>query len=131
MPFTLAAAEQGHVLHIVYTDPWTLGDVRTAIAHSERYFDQVDFKVHTLVDISATRMTPSMIGLRDVFILTHHNIGAVVIVGAAAAYRIIIELIFQFYKLKHYAFFNSEDEAWCYLRKVIASEDASAMPEQL
>jgi hypothetical protein len=131
MPFTLTVAEQGHVLHVVYTDPWTLDDVRTVIARSEHYFNQVDFRVHTLVDISATRMTPSMLGLRDVLILTHRNIGAVAIVGAARAYRIIVELIFQFYKLKHYGFFNSEDEGWCYLRKLIANENDPAMTEEL
>src|SRR5438067_13550921 len=45
-------------LHITFTDPWGISDLRSALATTASYLDTISHNVHRLVDVSGSRRIP-------------------------------------------------------------------------
>ncbi len=123
MPITMDIVEDGRVFYLVLSDPWDGQDLDPVFAQVRRYLDEVDHKVHTLANMNATRMTPSMPRIRDTVVLAHQNSGVFAVVGASRITRMLAEMVFSFFHFTAYAFFETEEDAWQYIREAICKED--------
>src|SRR5690349_1195029 len=124
MPATLELVENGHVINAVIAQPWQLQDVLEAYETETKWRDQAAWKLHTLLDIR--RAPPSPKGVlslaRQSPSLIHPRRGAVAVVGGSAFGRTIVEMACRIAGFNHVRFFASPDDAWKYLRQVLAEE---------
>lgn len=128
MPITAETRDDGHVRYFVITDPWQTSDLIAQYPADREYRDSVDFTVHMLMNISQMKhIPPGLLAARkDAPALSHRRSGYLVMIGAGTFPRVMAETIF---KLAHYdraVFFDTEEEGWAYIRKVIAEERVSA-----
>ena len=124
MPINCELRESGHVVYIVASDPWTAAELRAAYRIETPFFDAVGHRVHTLANLAETHHVPAgVLGARSgsphVF---HPNRGEIAIVGASSLLRALLETAVRVVRFQGLHFFDTEDEAWDYLRAVIARE---------
>jgi hypothetical protein len=125
MPVTMEYVENGRVLLYTFTDPWDAQDLMGFYAETRAYLDKAEHKVHTLVDVRNARRVPTRVmDLRRGPDWSHPNSGHVAVVGAATAISIFVQAVFRISRFDRVQFFNTMDEAWTYLRKLIAAEEA-------
>jgi hypothetical protein len=123
MPTTVALIEDGHIIHYVFADPWTLDDMVLITREGKHFYDRSDHKIHVLLDVSRTRkVPPGILTARNNPDMTHPNSGHIAIVGAAGIIKAIGELIVKTTNMSKIGFYTSEQEAWVYLRQLIAKE---------
>ena len=128
MPITAETRENGRVRYYVITDPWKTNDLIAEYPGDQAYRDSVDFTVHMLMNISQMKhIPPGLLAARkDAPALKHRRSGYLVMIGAGTFPRVMAETIF---KLAHYeraVFVDTEEEAWAFIRKVIAEERVAA-----
>src|SRR5258708_17571894 len=134
MPVTLRICEDGHVFHYVYTDPWDLRELLRLDAEQVRpHLESVNYKVHSVVDLRGSHEMPSGILRTRVMLagMRHPNSGVAAVVGASQFVRVLNEVVTRLSRFDRGAFFETEDQAWNYIRDLIAKERQSgtgAMP---
>lgn len=123
MPASVELTENGHVLHYVFTDPWTLEDMVVVTRQGKLHYDQSAHKIHVLLDVTqARRVPPCVLTARSNPDLTHSNSGHIVIVGASGVVKAMGDLIVKVIGTKKVSFHEDETEAWASLRAIIAEE---------
>ncbi len=126
MPTKVELRENGRVLHYIFTEPWTLKDMEEAAAKARTYYDAADRKLHVLFDARAISSLPSgLLRARNNPDMRHPNSGHIAVVGASTVLQVIAETILRITRFQRARFFQSEDEAWAYLRRIIAEEEAN------
>ena len=123
MPVIDKLCDNGQILYRIVYDPWEIEDLLSADEAVRRHYDQTTCKVHLLTNISGVhRIPPAVYRLGRGMMLTHANSGLIVVVGATTLGRRLSETVFRIARVDRAAFFDSEEDAWAYLRKIIASE---------
>ena len=123
MPISLELVEDGHILYYVYSDPWTVEDLTSLTPRVMDYYNQASHKIHTLGDATKLRQVPpGALRVRSVPNLSHPNSGDIAIAGASLLVETISTTIFRLVHFNRVKFFQNADEAWAYLRTVIAEE---------
>ena len=128
MPVTVENREDGHVRYYVVTDPWKTSDLTAHYPGDRAYRDSVDFTVHMVMNVSKMKQIPPglLAARKDAPALRHHRSGYLIMIGAGGFARVMAETIF---KLAHYdraVFFDTEQEGWDYIRKVLAEQKVMA-----
>jgi hypothetical protein len=124
MPVTVKFLEGEHVFYMKIEDPWTMDHIATAFDEAVPHFDKATFKVHTLANVTSTRnLPPGVLSIRQGNpTLVHPNRGHAAVVGANNFVKSIGDAVTRIARFKSVQFFNTEEDAWAYLRKLIAQE---------
>src|SRR3954466_7654450 len=97
MPVTRELRNDGRVSYYVLTDTWVAADLSGLYPADNKYRDTAPFKVHTVMNLSATRNVPhNVISVRqNAPAFTHPNSGQLVMIGAHSFVRTMAEMIFR------------------------------------
>jgi hypothetical protein len=127
MPVTLELVENSHVMLFTFTDPWDVKELIAIYPTSQAYLDNATHKVHTLTDVRNARHVPSgILTARRGPDWSHPSSGHVVIVGAVLLISTFARTVLRLVHFERVHFFETMDEAWIFLRKAIAEEQATA-----
>lgn len=128
MPVTMELRENGRVLYWVITDPWKVKDLIPLVRETRRLFDSARHKIHSLTNDIHTRQIPAgVLRLREVGPWSHPASGQLAVVGLPALGTALLDVIAPVTCFDRAKYFNTEEEAWAYLRQAIAEED---LPQQ-
>ena len=121
MPVSLETRENGHVQYYVVTDPWTVTDLVSHYPVDKIYRDSVPFKVHTVVNIKDSHQLPPgvMDARRGSAGLTPTS-GLLIVFGANPIAKLLIETAVRLARYSKLRFFDTEDDAWNFIRQWIA-----------
>ena len=124
MPVTVEPRENGRVLYSVYSDPWTITDMDKAHEFQISYYDTAPYKVHHLLNVTNARsIPPGIMRARTTSPeFSHPNSGYLAIFGAAPLLKMMADTLLKLARYKRAQFFSNIDDAWVYLRDVIAKE---------
>src|SRR5262245_3205018 len=123
MPVTLDLLENGRVMYFTFSDPWVVSQVTDLYPRSNAYLNSATRKLHTFADVRPARRIPSgLLNLRYGPDWTHPNSGQITILGASPLLRTFAKIVFRLSGFERIGFFDSEEEAWAYLRQLIADE---------
>jgi hypothetical protein len=112
MPATLDIREEGRVLVFTLTDPWELSDLISLGMRGRMHMDRATDKIYRLYDLRGTQHIPAgMSQAHSLISFKHSRSGELITVGASATAS-------HFNGDKH---FDNDDEAWAYLRSLIAA----------
>ncbi len=123
MPVTQVLEENGRILRVTFTDPWSADEMVAAFEESNRYLDAATKPIHVLVDATqAIRTTPGALRAREAPVLRHPMGGELAVFGMNLAGRILAETALRLARFKRAQFFETEAEARAHLNKLIAEE---------
>ena len=118
--------ENGRVIYFRFAEPWNIHELKDVINQANVYLDNATEKLHMISNVRALRSVPPQIfTVSDTPILKHRNNGQFAIVGAPSIVKALAEAIFRITMFKKATFCKTEDEAWNYIRGVIAAEQAA------
>jgi hypothetical protein len=122
MPVKQELIENGRILQVTFTDPWTVGEMTTLFPQAKEYYDKAPQKIHMLVDMQSRYGSQGALRARQAPGLFHRNSGQIAVAGANALARSLGEAVFRVARFNRARFFDSQADALTYLRQVIASE---------
>jgi len=126
MPATVELLENNRVIYFNYTEPWTIDELNGVIEGAHTYMKNATQKLHMIANVRNIHSVPPQIfRTRNAPILSHVNSGNMAVVGAPSLVKTLSEALFRIASYKKSVFFNTEDEAWNYIRKLITSEVAT------
>src|SRR5947207_7833780 len=129
MPVSLDILEDGRIIRVVFADPFKSGDMYPLFQQDKLHRDQYQQehpgrKVHLMVDFRQVKsLAQGFLQARQSPSLSHPTSGSVAVIGANSMTRSVVEAILRVTHFDRTKFFNSEEEALTYLRKVIANGD--------
>lgn len=123
MPVRQEICENGHVVAYYISDPWQIDDLINFFPEDSAYRTAAGHKVHTLVNVENMHVIPpGAIQTRHAPALIHPNSGEFVVVGITPrAYR-VLRIILHLARFEHEKAFQNDEDAWSFLREVIAAE---------
>jgi hypothetical protein len=129
MPVTLDLRENGHVFHYIITDPWSLADLRAVQAQEIAWGENKPYRIHAFVDMTGMHHFPT--GWFNIERAPDRrrgrvNSGNMAIYGASTFIRRLSESVFRVMGFDRARFFDKPDDAWVYLRGLIATEEQGA-----
>lgn len=129
MPVTLETRENGRVQYYQGTDPWSMKELANLYVNDQSYRDSVNFRVHTMMDLSRCRTLPQGVlsGRTGAPGLDHPRAGYVVLVGFNRLAQALGEMALRLKRFPRARFFDTEEAAWAFLRDVLANEDKGQM----
>ncbi len=125
MPITVELRENGRVIYAVFTYPYTLEQAIAGRNEELRLRDQASGAIHTLINLSQSLKVPNGILriARNGPSFTHRTRGKLAIVGASFFGQTITKMAAKLAQRPlAVQFFKTEEEAWAYLRQIIAEE---------
>ncbi len=124
MPVILSFCEDGYVVYVAVEDPWAVNDILSLYEQEKAHYDKVSHKVHALYNLSKVRQMPTnaLAAARGNPALYHPNRGQMAIVGAKSFTRTIAEIITRVARFDRIVFFDTDEQAWKYLRELIVEE---------
>jgi hypothetical protein len=132
MPISMEPRENGRVLYIVFTDPWSIGDLKMLLQQIAVYLREVNPQAHMLVDLTRTHVIPPD-AVQQVFNdlrAIEPEMGEVILVGATRAMQLLGELVFRLFHFGPIQFYDSMEAAWAYVEKTLAEGDNLSVPPQ-
>jgi hypothetical protein len=127
MPISMNLRENGHVFHLVFTNPWNSEELLNHYEQEARLLDSSPFRIHSMVDVRESRAMASgaLQIARHRGRIEHPRRGIVVILGASNFRRNLMEMVFRMARFNRVRYFVSESDAWVYLRQVIQNEGSA------
>ena len=125
MPIQVNSHKDRRILHLMFTDPWGLSDLRPMSDMVRMYLDQAGQPTHRLLNLSKPRTIPPgiLLQFKDSLALNHPKNGEFAVVFGTPPVQTFAELAFRLAHYSRVRFFSTEDAAWTYLQSVIAAED--------
>ncbi len=125
MPIVMEPRENGRVLLIRVSDPWTIDDLDQLFDQIRQCVEHCDHPVYSLIDMTLARGIPPrfLIRLQQEPLLTHPNFGGAVFANAGSVMQALFDVATSIFHLKPAVFFRSEAEAWTHLRAEIGHLD--------
>src|SRR5262249_32655564 len=123
MPVTVDYASPEHIIHYVISDPWTIDQFVATFHDAKAFLDQANFPVHWVVNLGGTIKDPSgVLRPREHPAFTHPHTGYVVFCMTNALARRIVETMLRLARFKRTGFFQTEEQAYQFVRDQIAKE---------
>ena len=127
MPIKQVLEENGRILRVTFTDPWSVEEMLKEFETAQHYLDKATQPIHVLVDMTeATRATPGALRARESPALRHPMGGQVAVFGMNSLGRTLAETVFRLVRFRRARFFDSEAEALAHLRGLIAAGQVEA-----
>ncbi len=123
MPVTQELIENGRILQVVFTDPWTERDMTGLFPQAQQYYDNARQKIHMLIEMRSRHATQGALRARYAPGLSHPNSGSIAVVGANSIARTLGEAVFRLAHFGRAKFFDTREEALSYLRQLLAEEE--------
>jgi hypothetical protein len=124
MPIKTSLVEDGHIIHQVVSDPWTMTELLETELKIEAYLAQAQHMIHLLADISQMhKLQPGLLRASKRTVLEHPLFGSIAIIGASTIARSIGEAIFRITRFERGHYFKQEADAWAFLRSQINGEN--------
>ena len=123
MPIQLDLQENGRVLYVKVTDPFTAQDFNTSIKEQLPYYDNATNVLHQLINFSQVKKLPRNILAisNSIPAVVHPNRGHLVVIGANPFMQTMGEII-RVMSVNVIKFVATDEEALDYIHKVIARE---------
>ncbi len=123
MPVTIELREENRVIFMVFEAPLRLQEIFDIYPLDKSYRDHFSHKIHALVDIRKMGKIPAgVLSARHAPDFTHPNSGYVVVIGADRLARVMGSMMAQIQGKNFFKFFDTHEEAWTFLRKIIAED---------
>ncbi len=123
MPIRQVLEEDGRIVRVTFTDPWSAEEMLKEFESTKHYRDKATRPIHLLADMTtANRTTPGALRAREAPVLHHPMGGQVAVFGMNPVGRTLAETVFRLIRFRRACFFNSEAEALAYLRELIAAD---------
>ncbi|MCE7948411.1 MAG: hypothetical protein DYG88_13390 [Chloroflexi bacterium CFX4] len=123
MPIVQVLEENGRILRVTFTDPWSAEEMLKEFESTKHYLEEATRPIHLLADMrAAKRTTPGALRAREAPMLHHPMGGQVAVFGMNAVGRTLAETVFRLIRFRRARFFDSEAEALAYLRGLIAAD---------
>jgi hypothetical protein len=125
MPIRVDSHKDHRILHVSFSDPWGLVDLKLMSEALRAYLDQAKDTTHRVLDLNHPRSIPPgiLLQFRDSLVLGHPNNGEFAVIAGSQAVRTFAELAFRLGHFTRVRFFSTEDAAWAYLQSVLAATD--------
>jgi hypothetical protein len=123
MPVKQELSDNGRILQVTFTDPWTVKEMTDLFPQAQQHYDNTTQKIHLLVNMQSRHGTQGALRARHAPGLVHRNSGAIAVSGANALARTLGEAVFRLARFDRAKFFDSQEAALAYLRELIASEE--------
>jgi hypothetical protein len=128
MPITVELRENGHVIYAVFAFPYTLQDAIDNREKEKALRDKGCGMIHSLLNMSAGGKPPNGVlkVAREGPSFIHPTRGKIAIVGASFFSQTIVQMASKLARrrFENIHFFQSEEQAWTFLREQIAQEQA-------
>ena len=125
MPVTLELRENGYVLLYTIRGRWDVSELIALFPEEKRNRDAAQHTVHAIVDLRAGRNIPTgLTRVRHGPGPTHKTAGYVALIGVPLLTRPLAVAIYRLLQFDRYKFFDSDTEAWAFIREKIATESA-------
>lgn len=124
MPISMSYAEDGQIIHLIITDPWSLDEMTKLYIEQRQHLTAAQNKVHTLLDMQATHQIPSglLSARQGAPTVSHPNAGELAIVGAPNFVKTLADIGFRLVRFNRARYFDDELAAWSYLREHILAD---------
>ena len=130
MPVSLDILEQGHVFAVHISDPWTTEELIAIQGRTRPHRASVDFPVHSLLNVKATRtVPPGILRARHMPAFSAQGTAYIAVVGGGGLARMMFELVRRLVNFDRVEYFDDETEGLAYLRRLIAAEQNVPQPE--
>jgi len=133
MPIQSTISEQGRILVLTISDPWSITEIAGIDSVARPVFERIarehpNWRIHALVDMRQARHIPrALLQSRSAFrTLRHPNAGYTVLLGASTGAQVFGESLFRLARYDRIRFFKVEDDARAFLAELMAKEDAAA-----
>jgi hypothetical protein len=124
MPVTQELIENGRILLVTFSDPWTAQEMVSLFPEARRFYDAAERPIHILIDTRRSKMpAPNALRAREAPALRHPMSGSAAIVGASAIARAVAEVALKLAHFDRAAFFDTYEEGLAFLRARIAEEE--------
>ena len=121
MPIKQEILEDGWIVYVKYTDPWTLADLNSQFAEDQAYRDSVPHTVHALVDVGSVKTVPlGVLKARYSPSFLHPRHGQVIGVVSNSYIRLLAITVSQLIQFEDVLLFENLDDALAHLRRVTA-----------
>jgi hypothetical protein len=133
MPIVMEPRDNHRILRVRIADPWTTEDMDGLFAQMWPIFERSHRRVYWLVEMALARTIPSrfLIRLHQEAIMTQPNFGGAVFVNASPVMQALLDVATTIFHLEPVRFFRAEDEAWAYLRGLVACDDESTAAREV
>jgi hypothetical protein len=126
MPITVELREDGHVIYSVFSYPYSLEEAVAGREKEKAFRDKGSGVIHTFLNLSASGKPPSGVlkVAREGPSFIHPTRGKIVIVGASFFSQTIVQMASKLARrrFENISFFQTEDQAWKFLRELITQE---------
>jgi len=123
MPVKQELCENGRILQVTFTDPWTVKEMTDLFPQAQQIYDNASRKIHMLISMGSRYGTQGALRARHAPGLTHRNSGFIAVAGANTLARTLGEAVFRLARFDRAKFFDSQEAALAYLRELIAREE--------
>jgi hypothetical protein len=128
MPANLEILENGQVIRVTISDPWTSSEFGPLYQQDREHRDSMQLshpgeKVHLLVDMTGIK-NPSQgfLQARQTPSISHPTAGYIVITGANSMMKSMSEAIMRITRFSRVRFFNTYEVGITFLRKAILDQ---------
>jgi hypothetical protein len=124
VPISIEVYEDGRVLRLGFVDNVSIQDIDDVMLSEYKYRQSVKYTTHTLYDFCQFHHPPmGAMRARHASAFTHPRSGKIAVLGASplprAGITVVAQLTGSITKTK---FFETETEAWIFLREAIAKD---------
>jgi hypothetical protein len=124
MPVTQELIENGRILLVTFSDPWTAQEMVSLFPEARRFYDAAARPIHILIDTRRSKISaPNALRAREAPPLKHPMSGKAAVVGVNAITRAVGEMAFKLARFDRVAFFDTYEEGLAFLRACIAEEE--------
>jgi hypothetical protein len=124
MPVTQELIENGRILLVTFSDPWTAQEMVSLFPETRRFYDAAKRPIHMLIDTRQARAwTPHALRAREAPSLRHPMSGNAAVIGVDTVARAVGEMAFKLARFDRAAFFDTYEEGLAFLKARIADEE--------
>lgn len=119
MPIEKALTENGRIMRIMVSDPWTFKEMWDTLKQVHHSLDGVSQKVHLLFDLTRSRRIPmDMMQMASRPDIGHPKTDQLIFLGANFATRMMIGTLARAQRADNVHFFDDESKAQALLNKL-------------